>query len=118
MYMDVPVARRGERVLVVTMGQDQLALPASIVKGFRRITPEMKLDEGGGEHVLIDGRLVPVRILSESIAGTADSEAILIDGALGASRLALVVDGVVGEEEVFIRPLPRVSPRETTSWRT
>jgi len=108
MTMDVPVARRGERVLVVRMGQNQLALPAAIVRSFRRVYAEMKVEEGNRPAVLVNDRLIPVRVLSENFDASS-AEAILIEGMVGASRLAVVVDGVIGEEEVFLRPLPAAS---------
>ena len=112
--VDVPVARRGESVMLLRVGQLKIALPASVV---RRAT---RIDGGGGGVVERDGRtlavfadrLVPFVPLSR-IYGQAPAERqLLLEGVVSGQPLALAVDDVEGEHEVLVRPITRRVPTD------
>ncbi|HEX3554280.1 MAG TPA: response regulator [Thermoanaerobaculia bacterium] len=112
--VEVPVARRGESVMLLRVGQLKIALPASVV---RRAT---RLDGGAGGVVERDGRtlavfperLVPFVPLSR-IYGQAPAERqLLLEGVVSGQPLALAVDDVEGEHEVLVRPITRRVPTD------
>lgn len=108
--IEVPVARRGERLLVVKIGSAILALPAAPIRSFRRLGP--------GELVEVDGRFlvrrdgaapVPAWTLRSGHGDGSSERALVIDHQMGGRSLAVVVDEVVGEQEVFVRPFPALA---------
>jgi len=104
--IEVPVARRGERVLVLGLGQHQVAIPAAAVRAYRRITSEMVQEEEGGRTVMIGEKKVAARFLSDLLGEPPTGNGVLVEMVAGGVVVALVADAVVGEEEVIVRPLP------------
>ena len=104
--IEVPVARRGERVLVLGLGQHQVAIPAAAVRAYRRITAEMVQQDDGGRSVKIGEKSVAARFLSDLLGEPPTGEGVLVEMVAGGVVIALVADTVVGEEEVIVRPLP------------
>jgi len=104
--VDVPVARRGERVLVLEVGRCQLALPAAVARGFRAVSSADLEDHAQRQLVRVDGRVVPVYDLGALLGEPAREDRVLIEGLVGGTERALLVDRVVSEEETLIRPLP------------
>ncbi len=107
--VEVPVARRGERVLVVRVGELLLALPSSSVRSFSRLKPEMVTTEDG--RILVrQGRSTIGAVFLASIFGEGKSDrAIVVETLIAGVTTAIVVDSIVGDEEVFVRPFPRVA---------
>jgi chemotaxis protein histidine kinase CheA len=103
--IEVPVARRGERVLVLEVGKHQVAIPASAVRAYRRITSEMVLENQGGRTVTIGDHVVAARFLSDLLGEPPSDDGVLVEMVAGGVFIALVADAVVGEEEVIVRPL-------------
>jgi chemotaxis protein histidine kinase CheA len=113
--VEVPVARRGEAVMLLRVGQLKVALPASVV---RRAT---RLDSvGDGGIVERDGRtlavfperLVPFVPLSRLYGQPAAERLLLLEGVISGQPLALAVDDVEGEHEVLVRPITRRVPTD------
>jgi len=104
--IEVPVARRGERVLVLGLGRHQVAIPAAAVRAYRRITSEMVLESEGGRCVKIGEKVIAPRFLSDLLGEPATADGVLVEMVTGGVVVALVADTVVGEEEVIVRPLP------------
>jgi chemotaxis protein histidine kinase CheA len=103
---EVPVARRGERILILRVGPYWLGLPTAAARSFRRLTPEMVMREPGTHRLYLDNRVVTAHFLCDIFACEEAGGGVLIEGVLGVSNLAIVADAVVGEEEVLLRPLP------------
>jgi chemotaxis protein histidine kinase CheA len=102
--VQVPVTRRGERVLIVEVGHCQVALPAAPVKGFRRLDPSTLTRAGNRIVIRCGGVTGRVRILSNLIGGPVPDAGVVVEGSVAGGQVAVVADAVVGEEEVFIRP--------------
>lgn len=103
--VEVPVARRGERVVVLRTGGHLLAVPAAPVQSFRRVHPAI-VDEIDGRYVVrLGGRMIEPSFLSEP-AAQAGSSGVLLEMIVGGTVVAVVADEVVGEEEVIVRPVP------------
>ena len=70
--VEVPVARRGERILVVQVGQLVLGLPSSAVRSFSRLKPEM-IDTVEGRTVVRQGKITLEAVFLASIFGERES---------------------------------------------
>jgi chemotaxis protein histidine kinase CheA/CheY-like chemotaxis protein len=103
--VDVPVARRGERVTVMTVGEHQLAVPTSPIVSYRRVT----VTGDGGERRVVDGdgRTVNARCLADVLGEPAAPSGVLVEMTSGGGVIGVVADDVVRDEEVIVRPLPR-----------
>jgi two-component system chemotaxis sensor kinase CheA len=114
--VEVPVARRGEAVMLLRVGQIRLALPSSVARRATRLSPNAILErEGRTFAVLSDGadgpgrtdRLVPFVPLARLYRQPSEDIQLLIEGMASGQPLALAVDDVEGEQEVLVRPITR-----------
>ena len=105
--VEVPVARRGDRVLVLGIGPHQVAVPASPVRAYHNIAPEMVEIEGDRFVLRVRGRVVDARFLSELVGERPSETGVMVEMIVGGSPVALVADTILGEEEVIVRPLLR-----------
>jgi chemotaxis protein histidine kinase CheA/CheY-like chemotaxis protein len=104
--VEVPLARRGERVLVLRIGQHHLAMPAPPVRAYRRIRPDQIDEVEGRRQISIDGQPMVARFLSDLLGEPPFDGGELVEMVIGGSILGVVADAVLGEEEVIVRPLP------------
>ena len=111
--VEVPVARRGESVMLLRVGELRLALPSSSARRATRLAPESVVEREGRTYaVFSDGngnsdRLVPFVPLARLYGQPAADSQLLIEGMASGQPLALSVDEVDGEEEVLVRPITR-----------
>jgi CheY-like chemotaxis protein len=104
--VQVPATRRGERVLVIQVGDSVVAFPAATVRSYR-VLDRTALETSADRMVLKtpEGSL-RVRFLNELLGQPPSQGGTVIEIVIGGVALALIADAVVGEEEVFLRPLP------------
>lgn len=108
--VEVPAARRGERVLVIRSGRERLALPQTAVRWLRAASPADLVAGADGPLVEVDGELRRLVSLAELLgAREPESPVLLAVQAAGAERV-LAVEAVEGEEEVLVRPLGGTVP--------
>ena len=107
--LEVPVARRGEQVLVVAVGRTRLALPSGAVHRVGELAAADVVERDGRTLARVDGRLVPFVPLARLWGEAAREPQLLLEGSASGRPIALAVDEVEGEEEVLVRPLPRAS---------
>ena len=107
--LEVPVARRGEQVLVVAVGQARLALPSGVVQRIGALAAADVVERDGRTLARVDGRLIPFVPLARVWGETAREPQLLLEGSVSGRAIAVAVDDVEGEEEVLVRPLPRAS---------
>jgi two-component system, chemotaxis family, sensor kinase CheA len=112
--VEVPVARRGERVLVVGVGELLLAIPSSGIRSFSRLQSEMVVTERGRTHVRQGSETIGAVFLSPLFGESETAHPTMIEVVIGGSAIGLVVDAIVGDEEVFVRPLPAVAGAPST----
>jgi CheY-like chemotaxis protein len=105
--VEVPVARRGEQVLLVRVGKTRLALPSTPIREVVRIEAGQVRERDGRSYAQLDGRLVPFVPLARLFAQPAADSQLLLMGRVSAQPLAVAVDEVEGEEEVLVRPMTR-----------
>jgi chemotaxis protein histidine kinase CheA len=111
--LEVPVARRGESVMLLRVGQLRIALPAAVVRRATRIDPGAVVERDGRTLVtLADGRLVPFVPLARLYGQPAADSQLLLEGVVSGQTLAIAVDTVEGEQEVLVRPITRRAPTD------
>lgn len=108
--IELPVARRGERVLVVEVGDLTLAIPLAAIRSFDRLNPAILATEDDGRTVVRRADVeLPAVPLAPLFGEPLRSTATLIEAMVGGRITALIVDRIVGEEEVIVRSLPSVA---------
>jgi chemotaxis protein histidine kinase CheA len=110
--VEVPVARRGESVLLLRVGQLKIALPSSVVRRATRLGAASVVERDGRTLASLAGRLVPFVPLARIYGQPAAEEQLLLEGVVSGQPLALAVDGVEGEQEVLVRPITRRAPTD------
>lgn len=105
--LEVPVARRGEAVMLLRVGQLRLALPSSVVRRATRLDSGMIVERDGRTIARFPDRLVPFVPLARLYAQPSDGHQLLLEGAVSGQALAVAVDDVEGEQEVLVRPMTR-----------
>jgi chemotaxis protein histidine kinase CheA len=110
--MEVPVARRGESVMLLRVGQLRVALPAAVVRRASRIDPGAVVERDGRTLVTLGDRLVPFVPLARLYGQPPAESQLLLEGIVSGQPLALAVDTVEGEEEVLVRPITRRAPTD------
>ncbi|HEX6203919.1 MAG TPA: response regulator, partial [Thermoanaerobaculia bacterium] len=106
--LHVPMARRGEQVLVVAVGQARLAVPSAAVRSVTELADAAVVERDGRFLARKNGRLVPFVPLARHLGESAGPTQLLLEGSASGQAMAVTVDEVLGEEEVLVRPLPRV----------
>jgi two-component system chemotaxis sensor kinase CheA len=111
--LDVPIARRGEQLVVVRVGQIRLALPRAWIHQVTVVPGSHVLDRAGRSLVELGGRLMPLAPLA-ALFGEAPSEPLVIlEGELTGQPLgrprppggrAGGAPAVEGEVEALVRP--------------
>jgi chemotaxis protein histidine kinase CheA len=107
--VELPVARRGERVLVVRVGGLVVALPASVVRSFRRLEAGALLAGAGRTVIRQGGATIPAVVLATIFGEPEPVNAVIVETTVAGRPTAVVVDAILGDEEVFVRPLPAVA---------
>jgi two-component system chemotaxis sensor kinase CheA len=110
--VEVPVARRGESVMLLKVGQLKIALPASVVRRATRIDPGTVVERDGRTLAALPDRLVPFVPLSRIYGQAPADSQLLLEGVVSGQPLALAVDDVHGEQEVLVRPITRRAPTD------
>lgn len=108
--LDLPVARRGEQVVLVRVGSALLAVPAVAVRRIETLAGVTVEESGGRLMAILGDRLVPFVELGLALglgAGAAPATRLLIEGSVAGRPVAFSVDRVEGEVELLVRPLPR-----------
>ncbi|MBW3662509.1 MAG: response regulator [Actinobacteria bacterium] len=109
--MRLPLTLSIMRAVVVTTAGEVIALPAAAVEGAWRIPRDAVTDVGGRPTVVVDGRSVALAHLATvlgfghgTVAG--DAQLLVVGLRTADADAALIVDAVLGEQEVWVRPLP------------
>jgi two-component system chemotaxis sensor kinase CheA len=110
--LEVPVARRGESVILLKVGQLRIGLPASVVRRATRLHPDAVIERDGRTLAALGDRLVPFVPLARLYGQPASESQLLLEGVVSGQPLALAVDSVAGEEEVLVRPITRRAPTD------
>jgi chemotaxis protein histidine kinase CheA len=107
--IEVPVARRGESVLLVRVGDLRLALPAGAARQASRLAAGQVVERQDEVLALLGDREVRCASLARLFGRTPAEAPLLVEGSSAGQPLAVLVDEVEGEQEVLVRPLPRAA---------
>ncbi len=110
--VEVPVARRGESVMLLRVGQLKIALPASVIRRATRLGAASIVERDGRTLATLAGRLIPFVPLARIYGQPVGEDQLLLEGVVSGQPLALAVDGVEGEQEVLVRPITRRAPTD------
>ncbi len=104
-FVEVPAARRGEKILVLRLGIERLAIPKTSVHQILTLDDEGLISTDSGPMVRWQGKLHRVVPLADLLGGREPNPrpVLLAVHAAGAERI-LAVDAVEGEAEVLMRP--------------
>jgi len=105
--LEVPLARRGEKVFLVRVGQVRLGLPKGAVRQSRPLPAGQVVERSGRTLAKLDKVLVPFVPLGRVYGEPAAETQLLLEGEVSGQRFAVAVDEVEGEEELLVRPMPR-----------
>lgn len=105
--LEVPLARRGEQVLLVRVGQLRLAMPKSVIRRAEPVTEDTVVERDGRTLARVGDRLVPFVSLAQVYGEPAAETQLLLEGEVSGQAMAVVVDEVESEVEVLVRPVPR-----------
>lgn len=105
--VEVPVARRGEEVLLVRVGKARLALPAASIREIVRIDAGDVRERDGRSYAQLGERLLAFVPLARLLGQPVPESQLLLVGRVSGQPLAVAVDEVDGEEEVLVRPMTR-----------
>jgi chemosensory pili system protein ChpA (sensor histidine kinase/response regulator) len=113
----VPISIALARVLLVRASGELFAVPVGAGARVVRVTPQIQTTIGGALALILEDRLVPLRLLGELLglpppeqpAQRRAARAIISTGPRG--PVALMVDDVLGQHDVLVRPLPRCMRR-------
>jgi two-component system chemotaxis sensor kinase CheA len=107
----VPIAAAVQRVLLVAVGTEQVALPIAKVERIIEV-PSASIERSGGEaFVLLDDEPVLLLDLAERVrvkAGESEGVAPLVLAEVRGERVAVKVDRFVGQQEIYVKPIPEL----------
>ncbi|MFI5168136.1 MAG: response regulator [Thermoanaerobaculales bacterium] len=107
--IEVPMARRGEQVLLVRVGSLRLALPAGAVRRVHRLREDAIVERDRRFLARLGDRLVPFVPLAKALGEPSATTSLLLQGEHAGQALAVAVDAVEGAEEVLVRPIARAA---------
>jgi chemotaxis protein histidine kinase CheA len=105
--VEVPVARRGEEVLLVRVGRTRLAIPSAPIREVIRIEQSAMRERDGRSYVQLGDNLIAFLPLGRLFAQPMPESQLLLMGRVSGQELAVSVDAVEGEEELLVRPMTR-----------
>jgi two-component system chemotaxis sensor kinase CheA len=113
--LTVPITAAVQRVLLVACAGELVALPIARVERILEL-PAAELETSGGEvFALVDGLPLPVLDLALRIGRGASAQrgpaATLVLSDVRGERVALRVDRVTGQQQIYVKPLPELLSR-------
>jgi chemotaxis protein histidine kinase CheA/ActR/RegA family two-component response regulator len=107
--IELPIAKRSESATMVRAGRHVVAVATGSVRAYRRIQDDDL--RGTAARVTVTptvGEPVSAWVLRRAFGDFRPAGGVLLEMHARGRTMALVVDEVVGEEEVLIRPIPDV----------
>ena len=109
--LSVPITAAVQRVLLIAVGEETVALPIARVERIVECPAEAIERSGREAFVLIDDEPLPVLGLAGRIALPAcprAATALLVLSDVRGARVALEVERIVGQQEIFVKPVPEL----------
>lgn len=104
----VPIAAAVQRVLLVGLGSEIVAVPIAKVERVVEVDPDEIESSAGESFLLLDDDPVLVLDLAERLGWRAPSQgpAQLVLADVRGVRVALRVSALVGQQDIYVKPLP------------
>jgi two-component system chemotaxis sensor kinase CheA len=118
----VPITAAVQRVLLLGVGQEVVAIPIAKVERIVEIA-SAEIERNGHEaFALVDDTPLPVIDLAEQLSietGEEHSVTVLVLAEVRGEVMALRVDGIVGQQQIYVKPVPELlSSRKTLAGLT
>jgi len=107
----VPITAAVQRVLLLGIARESLAIPIAKVERILELPVERIERSGEDAFALIDDELVPVLDLAKCVAfACAEPESLvnIVLTEMRGERVALTVDRVVGQQQIYVKPVPEL----------
>ncbi len=109
----VPIAAAVQRLLLTRVGAGVIAFPIGKVERILETEPAEIERSAGEAFVAIDGTPTPVFDVASAVGwsplgGGDESPVTLLLSDLRGERVAFLVDGLAGQQELYVKPLPRL----------
>ncbi len=109
--LSVPITAAVQRVLLLGIAAETVALPIARVERIVECPVEAIERSGREAFVLIDDEPLPVLELAGRIAlvsGSRSATVVLVLTDVRGARVALEVERIVGQQEIFVKPVPEL----------
>ena len=111
--LTVPITAAVQRVLLLGLGDETVALPISRIERIVEVSRDSIETSGREAFVLLDDDPVPVLELAERLSlrssGQAEDRiAMLVLTEVRGERVALHVDRVSGQQQIYVKPVPEL----------
>jgi two-component system chemotaxis sensor kinase CheA len=106
--MRLPITVSIIHALIVRAGTVEMAFPLNVVVRTVDLKRSEISEESGRSVVPLDDKTIPVRTLRTALGMPLDSAADLLPAVvcdIGGKQVAFTVDSIIGQQEIFIRPL-------------
>ena len=107
----VPITAAVQRVLLLRLGDETVAIPISRVERIIEVDEQLIESNGREAFALVDDEPVPVITLAECIAlpvQRLEAVVTLVLTDVRGERVALRVDKVVGQQQIYVKPVPEL----------
>jgi two-component system chemotaxis sensor kinase CheA len=107
----VPITAAVQRVLLLQLGEETVAIPIARVERIIEVNEQLIETNGREAFALIDDEPVPVLALAECIAfppRPSGAVVTLVLTDVRGERMALRVDKVVGQQQIYVKPVPEL----------
>ena len=107
----VPIAAAVQRVLLVGIGDERVALPIVKVERILQLAADEVERNAGDSFALVDDEPTPVVDLAPVLgipSERPEGEAMLVLCELRGERVALEVDRFAGQQEIYVKPVPEL----------
>ena len=107
----VPITAAVQRVLMLGLAEEIVALPISKVERILEVRAEQIERSGAEAFVLIDDELIPVIDLAERVGIASErggGPVSLVLTEIRGDRVALASQRIVGQQQIYVKPLPEL----------
>jgi len=107
----VPITAAVQRVLLLSVAGDIVALPIAKVERILELSAEQIEHSGREAFALIDEELVPVLDLADRLAIRSEPTGEVVNLVLTemrGERVALTADRVAGQQQIYVKPVPEL----------
>jgi len=109
--LEVPLTAAVQRVLLLTVAQEVVALPITRVERVFELPVESIETSGSDAFALIGEELLPILDLADALGlPTAARREVMsvVVGDVRGERMGLAADGIEGQQQIYVKPVPEL----------